>query len=148
MRDAFGGLFMIRVLLVFLLVFITFVAVAFNYARAFRVKNKIIDVIEQNEGYNFINTDVGSSRNLIEGYLKEVGYTVNKDIALKYCDKDYIDHGNYGYCVQEISSGDENYKYYQVKTFVVLSFPFLEDFSITIPISGETKTIFNFPTSG
>mgnify|MGYP003291095430 CR=1 FL=1 len=32
---------------IFLAVYITFVAVAFNYARAFRVKNKIIDWIEQ-----------------------------------------------------------------------------------------------------
>ena len=50
MRDAVGGTFMMYVLLVFLAVYIMFVAVAFNYARAFRVKNKVIDIIEQNEG--------------------------------------------------------------------------------------------------
>ena len=50
MRDSVGGTFMIYVLIIFLSVYIVFVAVAFNYARAFRVKNKVLDIIEQNEG--------------------------------------------------------------------------------------------------
>ena len=45
MKEGIGGTFMIYVFLVFLAVYITFLAVAFNYARAFRVKNKIIDDI-------------------------------------------------------------------------------------------------------
>ena len=45
MRDSVGGTFMIYVLIVFLAVYIVFVAVAFNYARAFRVKDKIMDII-------------------------------------------------------------------------------------------------------
>ena len=48
MRDAVGGTFMMYVFLIFLAVYITFVAVAFNYARAFRVKNKVIDIISKN----------------------------------------------------------------------------------------------------
>ena len=46
MKEGIGGTFMIYVFLVFLAVYITFLAVAFNYARAFRVKNKVIDIID------------------------------------------------------------------------------------------------------
>lgn len=49
MRDAFGGVFMIRLLLVFVFIFVGFTAVSLNYAKSFRVKNKVIDFIEQNE---------------------------------------------------------------------------------------------------
>ena len=60
MRDAFGGAFLIKVMLIFLGIYVAFMAVALNYAKAFKVKNYIINVIEQYEGvseeaYNTIN---------------------------------------------------------------------------------------------
>ena len=47
MRDAFGGTFMIMVFLVFIMVYICFTAVALNYAKAFKVKNAVIDFLEE-----------------------------------------------------------------------------------------------------
>ena len=49
MRDAFGGEFMIRLMLVFIVVYVAFTAVSLNYAKAFRIKNKVISFIEENE---------------------------------------------------------------------------------------------------
>ena len=49
MRDAFGGTFMIQVFLVFILIYISFTALALNYAKAFKVKNKVIDYLENTE---------------------------------------------------------------------------------------------------
>lgn len=49
MRDAFGGVFMIRLFLVFIVIYVAFTAVSLNYAKAFRVKNSIISFIEENE---------------------------------------------------------------------------------------------------
>ena len=49
MRDAFGGVFMMRLLLVFIVVLVAFAAISFKYAKSFRVKNSIIDFIEQNQ---------------------------------------------------------------------------------------------------
>jgi len=49
MRDAFGGVFMIRFLLVFLFIFVAFSAIQLNYAKAFKLKNKVIDFVETNE---------------------------------------------------------------------------------------------------
>ena len=75
MRDSFGGTFMIYLLLIFLAVYIAFVAVAFNYARAFKVKDKVMDIIEQNEGIDF--EDEGGALGEIETYLNNVNYKVN-----------------------------------------------------------------------
>lgn len=49
MREAFGGVFMIRLMLVFIFVFVAFGAISLNYAKAFKVKNNVIDFIEQQE---------------------------------------------------------------------------------------------------
>ena len=49
MRDAFGGVFMIRLMLVFVFIFIAFTAISLNYAKAFRIKNRLTDFIEQQE---------------------------------------------------------------------------------------------------
>ena len=49
MRDAFGGTFMIQIFIVFILIYICFTAMSLNYAKAFRVKNAVIDFVETNE---------------------------------------------------------------------------------------------------
>lgn len=49
MRDAFGGIFMIRLMLVFVFIFVAFTAISLNYAKAFRIKNHVIDFVEQQE---------------------------------------------------------------------------------------------------
>lgn len=49
MRDSFGGVFMIRLFLVFIFIYVAFTAVSLNYAKAFKLKNSIISFIEENE---------------------------------------------------------------------------------------------------
>ena len=49
MRDAFGGSFMIMIFLVFIMIYISFTAVALNYAKAFKVKNAVISYMENSE---------------------------------------------------------------------------------------------------
>ena len=49
MRDAFGGVFTMNLLLVFIFIYVAVTAVSLNYAKAFRAKNAVIDFIEQKE---------------------------------------------------------------------------------------------------
>ena len=142
MRDSVGGTFMIYVLIVFLAVYIVFVAVAFNYARAFRVKDKIMDIIEQNEGISdFSNTsgEIGQ----IESYLNKISYRVN-GISESNCNGfDYINEDR-GYCIAKIDQNSSidgiTSSYYKVRTFVYIEFPFLK-LKFTIPVNGETRRI-------
>ena len=144
MRDAVGGTFMIYVLLIFLTIYITFVAVAFNYARAFKVKNKVIDIIEQNEGIDNYNNTSGTMGD-IEYYLNEVHYNINGiDSNTDACSNyDYINK-ELGYCIsRETAISDINggtASYYKIVTFVRLELPFL-DIGFTIPVRGETRKI-------
>ena len=143
MRDSVGGTFMIYVLIVFLAVYIVFVAVAFNYARAFRVKDKIMDIIEQNEGISdFSNTsgEIGQ----IESYLNKISYRVNGISESKCNGFDYVNEKR-GYCIAKKTSGSSidnsiTNEYYKVRTFVYIEFPFLK-LQFTIPINGETRRV-------
>lgn len=143
MKEGIGGTFMIYVMLVFLAVYITFLAVAFNYARAFRVKNKVIDIIEQNEGideadYNNTSGVLGQ----INSYLGQVQYNVNgiDDNKCPVSEYKYID--TRGYCIGEYDStvGGVTSKYYKVVTFIRLEIPFM-NIGFTIPVKGETRKI-------
>ena len=49
MRDAFGGLMNMVIIVVFLVLVSGYLAFNVNYTKAFRVKNKIITKIEQYE---------------------------------------------------------------------------------------------------
>ena len=50
MRDAIGQVFALQVILAFVLLINGYMAYSVNYTRAFRVKNQIVNIIEQYEG--------------------------------------------------------------------------------------------------
>lgn len=136
MRESFGGAFIINLLLVFIVIFISFMAVTISYAKAFRVKNQVINIVEQNQ-YSGTG-DVGVIP-LIDTYLQSVNYFV-----------DDIDCGEYnqnvrGVCITPMINGVNltqavNEQYYKITTYIRIDFPFF-GIKLTIPISGETKII-------
>ncbi len=135
MRDAFGGAFLIKIILIFLFVYVAFMAVALNYAKAFRIKNQIINIIEQYEGYNDKKTDNGlSSKEEIISYVEKMGYNV----SLNFDNSETNRICENGYCITKRC----NFKgaYYFVETFVHLELPFFS-IDITVPITGETRII-------
>lgn len=143
MREAFGGAFTIKLMLIFLAIYIAFIAVALNYAKAFRVKNKIIDIIEQNEGIDsYIDTKEGSVIGDINSYLNTVSYYVNL-ANIKNNNTENINCYDRGYCIEE-TSGTTNdgitSKYYKVTTYININFPFFK-LNFNIPITGETRKI-------
>lgn len=74
MRDAFGGVFMIRLFLVFIVIFVAFAAVSLNYAKAFRIKNKIIDLVEENEIIDLASLSKDEFRTQLDGILNSSNY--------------------------------------------------------------------------
>lgn len=74
MRDAFGGAFMIKIFLVFIFVYICFTAIALNYAKAFKVKNSVIEYLESNEIADLGTNSFDANR------LQEMDEFFNKEI--------------------------------------------------------------------
>lgn len=143
MREAFGGAFTIKLMLIFLAIYIAFIAVALNYAKAFRVKNRIIDIIEQNEGIDsYSDTKEGSVIGDINSYLNTVSYYVNLT-SINNNNTENINCYDRGYCIEEttapVSDGITS-KYYKVTTYININFPFFK-LNFNIPITGETRKI-------
>lgn len=144
MREAFGGTFTIQLILLFLAIYIAFIAVALNYAKAFRVKNQIINIIEQNEGFDFDNSAEGSAQNEIKKYLERVSYYVNlTNIKNNNINDNYKCYSE-GYCVEKMGSTDIDTgiegTYYKVTTYVNIDMQVF-NLKFTIPIQGETRKI-------
>ena len=163
MRDAFGGTFMIKLFLVFIFIYVGFTAIALNYAKAFRVKNKIIDFIETNEIADlkaYIEEGSGANAGQLNKILKDANYTVSCRTTTGLNTNTVVETSDgfcyYGVLFSRVSgtSKSDKYVYYKVTTAVdwnlgvlnlILSFggrPSDEDPLVgTWKISGETRII-------
>lgn len=172
MRDAFGGAFMLKVFLVFILIYVCFTAMALNYAKAFKVKNAVIEYLESSEitdlsnlnanemdaMKNFINTEVLGNYNYNISSVSNICNTTGEDILLKTPEEKV-----YGYChnsgiiIEESGHGvNTEGVYYTVSTYIGWSIPFLNKLlslngnnsQREVPIgmweiSGQTRLIVN-----
>lgn len=141
MRDAFGAVYYMKFFIVFICIFIAILAIALNYAKAFRVKNMIINYIESNDGWSRTLEDED-----IEDYVKEVNYYVNNvNLVSNYAFS--VTNGGFdsgcrarGYCIYRQIDNDGRGVYYKVVTYTQIIFP-LFNLHIEVPISGETKLV-------
>ena len=158
MRDAFGGLFMIRLLLVFIFIYVIFAAISYNYAQAFRLKNAIISYIEKKDILDLeemINSGDNSLEDLDE-ILSKYTYKVTCNGENGVLDaEDDLDPDVYCYkgIVFEVDERD-NALIYKVNTFVYMNLPLIKQFYMfaanknsrhvrdgSIQISGEAKVV-------
>lgn len=139
MRDAFGGIFNIATIVVFITLVSGFLAFNVNYTKAFRVKNKIISTIEEYEGSCSIGSDCDIK---ISSYMSELGYSSPSN---NYCEADY--NFQNGYCISNaISSGTSDNKkvYYKVETAIVIDIPIVNKLLPKIRIfrvGGSTRSM-------
>ena len=81
MRDAFGGLLNIVIIVVFMTLVSGYLAFNVSYAKAFKVKNKIISTIEN---YN-ANCDFNNPENEcyidVSEYEHTIGYQANINLS-------------------------------------------------------------------
>ena len=145
MRESVGNSTLLYLVVSFSAIIMLFFVGIISYSRAYGVKNRIIEIIEKENGWseNAISS-VGES-------IKEMGYTVT---AANFCNKESVKNhmdkigtyslkngaeNGYSYCVYEVSYGSSG-KYYVVVTFVSFNFPVIGNI-LSIPIYGETQIL-------
>ena len=141
MRDAFGGVFMIRLMLVFLFIYVAFTAVSLNYAKAFRIKNKVIDYVEQMEILD-LNTFFASANNSKIAKLDKIIDNAKYDkqcrngngplVGIDITDKAYCYRG----VIIEKTGSDSGNIYYDVKTYADWN---LGAFNMLLRLGGKSK---------
>ncbi len=139
MRDAYGGIVNITFIAVFMLIISGYLAFSVSYNKAFKVKNKIISVLEQYEYYN------NTSKGFIDEYLKDIGYNATDPRVGN--DSGYTCEN--GYCIKWVQ--DEAQKtglprgHYTVVTAVYVDVPIFNKFlpfMNFLQVSGDTKTVY------
>jgi len=156
MRDAFGGIVNITMIVVFLVVVSGYMAFNVTYTKAFRMKNEIIRRLEQYEGNCNESGDGVTCLNAINDYAKSIGY--NLDVGEVNVDKEFpgSDGNGNGYCSkrgycwarysEDKTSGvvGNNKVYYKVKTKIVIEIPILQNIMENVnffTLTGNTRLI-------
>ena len=146
MRDAFGGIVNISMIVVFLVVVSGYLAFNVSYTKAFRVKNKIITTIEQYEGDC---TEKDDCAGIIDTYIQNIGYSPYEDIhvtATPGCTRIHEPSKN-GYYIERCPANgvEDNQKvYYKVITYIDINIPIVNRVMSGLrlfEVSGNTKLI-------
>ncbi len=136
MKESIANAYIFNIVIVFVVIFIFFFAGSLTYSKAFKVKNRIVDIIEKYEDYN---TDAVTE---ISSTLGEMGYRVNT--SNKGCDirngKESLTmtFNSYRYCVYEYETPKG--KYYGVAAYMYFDLPIIGQ-SLEFPVYGETKIL-------
>lgn len=163
MREAIGGAMTIQIIVIFMLLINAYLAFSVSYTRAFKMKNQVINIIENNEGYP-TNEDVGGcivdnpegAICQIVSYINEIGY--NGD---DFPERDTLCPATakgkqFGLCIiphkKDIagnSNASQSYSgiYYTVYTYININIPVINNLFKGMPnifrIQGETNTIYS-----
>lgn len=138
MRDAFGGIVNISFIVVFMVIVNGYLAFAANYNKAFKYKNKIINIIEQNEGYDSVALEK------IGDYRIKIGYSLDNTISVDGATECVQTEGFCYIKTDATTSGELKKEYYTVVTAVNINIPILNKFLPNMRIfqvNGTTKTI-------
>ncbi len=136
MKEAIGTSMVFNLILIFTGVFIALLIGSLAYSKGFKVRNRIIDIIEQHEGYT------EDSKIEINENLSAIGYKIvglNTRCQPHNGVSALANSGPYDYCVYEYQTVKG--KYYGVTVYVHFDFPIIGDY-INIPLYGESRILF------
>lgn len=152
MKEAIGQWYALQIILIFVLLINGYMAYSVNYARAFRVKNQIVDIIEEYEGPD--NEEAISKINEI---IKQMTYEVPQSLVDNFRSRYQSNNEeiepecNNGWCYIEHdvsineADGERKGKYYSIVTFVNIDIPVINNIiglGDFLSVYGETRTIY------
>lgn len=151
MRQAIGTTWILQLVIIFMLIFVSFLALSINYTKAFKIKNELTTIIEKYEG---LSSGDGGTINIINNYLLYNNYTVKgkceenewgvdnlNDTIIKEVNK----NEKYYYCIKKMDESTESLPTkakYKVKIFFNFSLPIIGQL-FTFNVDGTTISITN-----
>lgn len=142
MKEAVGTTMVLNFVLIFIGIFIALYIGSIAYSKGFKVRNRIIDIIEKYDGYT------SAAQTEIDENLRMVGYQIDLNQNCEAVDnpedsqnpiQPLNTNSSYNYCVYEFHTS-KGY-YYGVRVFIHFDFPIIGSF-IEIPLYGESRILF------
>jgi len=152
MRQAIGSTWILQLVILFMLIFVGFLALSINYTKAFKIKNELISIVEKYEGLSSGND---GSIMIINNYLKYnnygvLGYCEENEYGVSDLNSEHIELSETGtkyyYCVRKENTGVAGLyerARYNIRIFFHFSLPVLGDL-FTFSSDGSTINI-NYP---
>lgn len=166
MKEAISGTWLFQIVIVFILIFVGYLALSLNYSKSFRVKNEVLSIIEREEGMTSGTTTEYGAIKLISNYLIRSGYSTMGKCPID-TDGDALWYGalsidatsetnsdslfeqvtdankEYYYCVKKISGyfpKEPQVSYYKVQFFFKFDLPVLGQIG-NFKVTGQTTDI-------
>ena len=146
MKGAIGNAMVMNIVITFIILTTAFLVGSISYSKAFKVKTKIVDIIEKydgdfNRGASLSSENKSFIMREIESMLGSTGYRTANG---KVCNEGtVIENSSYDVCIYTKGGSTGTYRgnYYQVVVYMYFDFPIIGDM-IKIPVKGETRTFF------
>lgn len=139
MRESVGQAFLYNLVIILITIMIFILVGSLAYSKAYKIKNKLVDIVEKYKGYN------SSAKDEIDEYLGSIGYKVNPHGSQRCKQRgDGIILTNeattYRYCVYRYEESKGTY--YGINTYIYFEFPIIGDV-LEVPVYGETEVFYN-----
>lgn len=146
MKEAIGNAFVFALVITFVGIFIFLFATSSSYTKAFKVKNKIVEILEKYD--DILGVKISDSTGLnstveseISDILSDIGYRISSkpNNCPSRNGKDAINKkltSNYEYCIYEYSTTKGTY--YGVTAYIYYQLPVIGT-ELRFPVYGETK---------
>ena len=146
MNEAIGNSFVLAVIITFITIFAILFAASTAYTKAFKVKNKIIEIIEKYDDILGVDATSGNRLNAalesdINTTLSDIGYRIS--VTPNSCPErngvaaiSKQTTSNYEYCIYKYSTSKGNY--YGVTAYMYFEIPVINR-GLRFPVYGETK---------
>ena len=160
MKEAFGNSAITIIVITFMTILILILTTSSSYSKAAKVRNRIIEMIEENQGYGVNGNgilNISEFREKIDSELANYGYRINTSIVNMCPTKSGLDpetgapsqisdinikiglNNKYQYCIYEFRTVKG--VYYGVETYMYFDIPLVDN--LKLGIYGETKTLYD-----
>lgn len=151
MKESISNSVIFGIVITFFAILVILLATSSSYTKAYKVKNRIIEMIEENQGFENGVQNESELTALIDDELSKYGYRANNSIspdcslgrgvnpAGGYKGELISFYTKYNYCVYKYTT--DKGIYYGVLTYMYFDIPLVDQ--IKIGIYGETKTLFD-----
>lgn len=125
---------MIQLLIVFIIIYVGFTAVALNYAKAFKAKNLVVEYLEDHEISDLTNLPAQADSDMFDYFQKEIVGNLGYVYPTKICDNVNQEktrcYDNIGILIEQIEPSEAKRNklgvYYKVTTYFGFQLPFFD----------------------
>lgn len=148
MKESLGNAFLFNLIIAFTLIFIALFSASLIYSKAYKFKNRIVDIIESNQIKNKSRGEIIAE---IDEILTDFGYRMDdagcesnesfRNSSLKPTENimETLHNDTYRVCIYKIENDQTKMFYYKVIVYMYLDLPLVGDL-IQIPLKGETRS--------